>query len=61
MASVTFWIVRRQTDQETDMSGPLALLRARCKRPRGCRTADQGDELAALHFYHLVGAGIADE
>jgi hypothetical protein len=37
------------------------LLRARRERPRGCRAAEQRDELATLHFDHLGGAGIADE
>jgi hypothetical protein len=27
------------------------LLRARCERPRGCRAAEQRDELAALHVW----------
>jgi hypothetical protein len=28
---------------------PFALLRPRCERPRGCRTAEQRDELAPSH------------
>jgi len=37
------------------------LLRTRRERPRERRCAEQRDELAALHFDHLGGAGIADE
>ena len=33
------------------------LLRARRQRPRGCRAAEQRDELAPFSFDHLVGAG----
>ena len=33
------------------------LLRARRERPRRRRTSEQRDELAALSFDHLVGAG----
>ena len=40
------------------MVGSFAgLLRARRERPRGRRAAEQRDELAALSFDHLVGAG----
>jgi hypothetical protein len=37
-----------------------SLLRPRTERPN-CRAAEDGDELAAFHFDHLGGAGIADE
>src|SRR5262249_28247619 len=44
-----FRIVRREGGSEqTNPPHPLALLRARRERPRG-RTAEQRDELAALH------------
>src|SRR5262245_56202785 len=39
----------RAMHQHADPPHPLALLRARRERPRGCRAADQRDELAALH------------
>src|SRR5262245_47115447 len=35
--------------EHADLSYALALLRARHPRPRGCRAAEQRDELAALH------------
>src|SRR5262245_27763177 len=35
--------------EHADLPYALALLRARCERPRGSRAAQQRDELAALH------------
>src|SRR5262249_35720665 len=35
--------------QHADAPHPLALLRARRQRPRGCRAADERDERPALH------------
>src|SRR5262245_3887841 len=44
-------IVRRCGEEHADAPHPLALLRARHKRPRGRRTAaEKGDKLAALHL-----------
>src|SRR5262249_58372053 len=42
-------IVRRCGEEHADAPHPLALLRARRERPRGCRATEQRDEFAALH------------
>ena len=42
------WIVRAGAREHADPSQPLALLRARCERPRS-RTAKKRDELAPSH------------
>ena len=42
------WIVRAAAREHADASQPLALLRARCERPRS-RTAKKRDELAPSH------------
>src|SRR5262245_42150570 len=42
-------IVRRCGEEHADAPHPLALLRPRRERPRGCRTAESQDELAPLH------------
>ena len=39
----------RAARNDSDAPHPLALLRARRERPRGCRAAEQRDEVAALH------------
>src|SRR5262249_48369584 len=47
-AGLTLWIVGHG-HEHGDPPHSLALLRARCKRPRGSRTAEQRDELAPSH------------
>jgi hypothetical protein len=42
-------IVPGEAHDHTDAPHPLALLRAGRKRPRNCRAAEQGDELAPPH------------
>jgi hypothetical protein len=42
-------IGRRAVHQHADAPHTVWLLRARRERPRGCRAAEHGDELAALH------------
>jgi len=47
---------RRQRDQHADPPHPLALLRARGRRPSGRRAAEQRDELPSLQLieWHSV-------
>ena len=56
-AGLRFRIVRGQVHEHADAPHPLGLLRPRRERPRRRRAAEQRDELAALSFDHLVGAG----
>src|SRR6516164_245749 len=44
-----FWISSVEGSQHADAPHALALLRARRERPRGCRAAEQRDELAPFH------------
>src|SRR5262245_4582263 len=46
MRVLTSWIVPGECVQEHDAPHPLALLHPRRERPRGCRAAEQRDELA---------------
>ena len=46
---------RQSKLQHADAPHPFGLLRARRKRPRRRRAAEQRDELAPLSFDHLVG------
>jgi hypothetical protein len=39
----------RSVHEHADAPHPYGLLRARRKRPSGCRAAEQADELAPLH------------
>jgi hypothetical protein len=48
-ATLRLPIVRRKRTQHPDAPHPLGLLRPRYERPCGCRAAEQGDELAAVH------------
>src|SRR5262249_24430135 len=48
-AGLSFRVVRARGHQHADAPHPLALLRARRERPRGCRTAEQRHELAPPH------------
>src|SRR5262249_57595540 len=50
---VIFEIVGDGTQEHSDPPHPLALLRARCERPRDCRAAEQRDELATFHCQWL--------
>jgi hypothetical protein len=36
--------------QKAEAISAASLLRTRCKRPRGCRAANQCDEVAPLHY-----------
>src|SRR5262249_47528784 len=45
-AGVPFRLVRGIRCEHADAAHPVWLLRARRERPRGCRTAKKGDELA---------------
>ena len=54
-AGLKFRIVRGCGQEHADAPHPLGLLRARRQRPRRRRAAEQGDELAARSFDHLVG------
>jgi hypothetical protein len=36
--------------EHADAVHPLALLRVRCERPRGCHAAEERDEFAPLHY-----------
>src|SRR5262249_49927426 len=41
--------LRQEPHEDADAPHPLALLRARGERPRGCRPAKQRDERAPFH------------
>ena len=56
-AGLIWRIVRSCGQEHADAPHPLGLLRPRRQRPRRRRAAEQRDELAALSFDHLVGAG----
>src|SRR5262249_57911573 len=44
------WIARRRGHEDADAPHPLALLRARRERPRGCRAAEKRNELPPPHW-----------
>src|SRR5262249_45109297 len=48
-ARCRLWIVRGQEHEHAEAPRPLALLRARCERPRR-RAAEQRDEIASFHW-----------
>jgi hypothetical protein len=48
-ARLTFRIIGGEIHEHADAPYPLGLLRPRRKRPRGCRAAEQRDELASSH------------
>src|SRR5262249_36177768 len=48
-ASQRFGIVRREVHEHANAPHALARLPARRKRPRGCRPAEQRDELTTSH------------
>src|SRR5262249_16870457 len=54
---VAFWI----SHQHADAPHPLALLRARRQRQRGCCAADQRDELAPFHHSITSSARASSE
>src|SRR5262249_32596723 len=49
-ARLSFRIILCDTLNEADPPHPLGLFRARRERPRGCRAAEQCDELAPPQF-----------
>src|SRR5215467_4513542 len=49
IAGLSFGIVRHPGHKHADAPNTLRLLRARGKRPRDCRAAEQRDEGAAPH------------
>src|SRR5262245_52696378 len=48
-ASLSFHIGCIRAHEHADAPHPLVLLRSRRERPRGCRAADQHNEVAPLH------------
>src|SRR5262249_1973245 len=50
-ARLGFRIVLGQAHQHADAPHPLALLRARRARPRGCGGGEESDEIAAVHVW----------
>src|SRR5262249_21655046 len=48
-AGLKYRIIRGCVHEHADAPHPLALLRARCERPRRRRAAEQTDELAPFH------------
>src|SRR5512144_1668003 len=48
-ADLSFRVTLGVLYEHADAPHPLSLLRARDERPRGCRTANKRDELAASH------------
>src|SRR5262245_31559450 len=48
------WVVLCQTKEYGNVTHPLVLLRARRDRPRGCRAAEQRDEIAPPQFSIFV-------
>jgi hypothetical protein len=49
-AALCLWIVGGEIHEHADAPHPLALLRARRERPRGCRAAEKRDEIATPHI-----------
>src|SRR5262245_56292849 len=52
VTGLRFPVVRSQAHYDTDAPDALRLLRARRQRPRGCRAAEQCDDVAAV--YHSI-------
>jgi hypothetical protein len=46
---LAFWILRSPIHEHADAPHALALLRARCERPRGGRATNNGDEFPPPH------------
>src|SRR5262245_179250 len=52
-ASLSFRVGRSRAHEHADSPRALALLRACRERPRGCRTADERDEIASFQLIEL--------
>jgi hypothetical protein len=51
-AGVSFWVAGVEWREHANAPHPLALLRPRPERPRGCRAAEKRDELPPPHVGH---------
>jgi hypothetical protein len=53
IATLSFGVVSTKIREHPDASHALGLLRARPKRPGGCRAAEKRDEIAACRLFEL--------